>query len=138
MYKNILLFIICFCFLSCKKEGSFEKRDSIIGKWQLIETCISPGNSCVLQKIKNGQIIEFQENGEYLLSNVAINSGFFECNGKWQKKINPNYSAYQILDIMPTCNKSLVEIFYIFNADNTLNINPQCIEECRYTYKPVN
>lgn len=37
----------------------FAKRDTILGKWQLFETCISSGNACVLKEIEDGIITEF-------------------------------------------------------------------------------
>ena len=37
----------------------FAKRDTILGKWQLFDTCSSLGSECVLKEIKEGIITEY-------------------------------------------------------------------------------
>lgn len=136
-----LIFIVLFQLCTNDKvvdEEIFVKRDSIIGKWQLFETCISPGAACILEKIKNGMILEFKENGEYLISNVKENDGIYQCNGNWKIIESVMFPGQKQIQISPSCNKALWTLNFGFNSDNTLNINPQCIEECRYTYKPIN
>ena len=138
------LVIILFLLLeinSCTKSNQIEvfpKRETLIGKWQLFETCLSPGNACVLEKIKNGPIIEFIENGEYSISNTTEKEGIYACGGKWQLIEIQTNPAIKAIQFSPSCNKALWTFYYKFNEDNTLNINPQCIEECRFTYKPIN
>jgi hypothetical protein len=134
----IFLLLLQLCSNSDKTEKEvFPKRDKIIGKWQLFETCISPGAGCELKKIENGVILEFKENGEFLVSNAKEKEGIYQCDGKYkllQIQTNP---ATNLIEFSPSCNKALWTLYYSFNDDNTLNINPQCIEECRYTYKPI-
>ena len=136
--KSISIFILLFLQLCTKSEKEiYPKRDEIIGKWQLFETCISPGSACVLKKIDNGAIIEFLASGEYKITNFKENESVLNCDGKWKLveiQINPVIKA---IEFSPSCNKALWTLYYKFNEDNTLNINPQCIEECRYTYKPI-
>lgn len=115
----------------------FAKRDKILGKWQLIETCISPGNACVLKKIKDGVMIEFKANGEYLVSNGNEGDGAFECGGKYQLIEIQTNPTQQAIEFRPSCNKALWTHNLVLNENNTININPLCIEECRYTYKPI-
>jgi len=140
MSKIICVIYIALHFCSCSSKNDdmvFVKRDNILGKWQLIETCISPGNACVLKKIKDGVIIEFKVNGEYLVSNGNEVDGAFECGGKYQVieiQTNPTQHA---IEFRPFCNKALWTHNLVFNENNTININPFCFEGCRYTYKPV-
>lgn len=135
----LLVLFLQFCSNSERIEKEiFPKRDSIIGKWQLIETCISPGAACVLEKIENGFILEFKENGEYIVSNNKENEGIYQCNGTYNLLEIETNPVRKVIELSPSCNKALWNLFYNFNGDNTLNINPQCIEECRYTYKPIN
>lgn len=134
----LLLFLIQFCTNSEKTEKEvFAKRESLLGKWQLFETCISPGAACVLEKIKNGLIIEFKEDGTYLVSNNQNEQGVYSCNGTFKLLVIETNPVQTVIEFSPSCNKALWNLYYSFNEDNTLNINPQCIEECRYTYKPI-
>ena len=72
--KFYSIFLLLFLKLCTRSEKEiYPKRDAIIGKWQLIETCISPGSACILKKIDNGVIIEFLENGEYKITNFKEN-----------------------------------------------------------------
>ena len=116
----------------------FAKRDTIWGKWQLFETCISPGNACILKKVKDGVIIEFKEHGEYLVSNTDHSEEVLPCGGKYEMIEIQTNPTQQAIEFRPTCNKALWTFSLVFNENNTININPQCFEECRYTYKPVN
>ncbi len=141
MKSLVIVLVLILEVNSCTNKNQkdiFPKKEKIVGKWQLFETCISPGNAYVLEKIKNGPIIEFKENGEYLISNSTEKEGIYACGGKWQLieiQMNPTLKAIQF---SPSCNKAFWTFYYKFNEDNTLNINPQCIEECRFTYKPIN
>jgi hypothetical protein len=140
MPKIISLIFIALLFCSCSLKNDnmvFAKRDTILGKWQLFETCISPGNACVLKKIKDGVIIEFKANGEYLVSNTNKGDGAFECGGKYQVIEFQTNPTQQAIEFRPSCNKALWTHNLVFNENNTININPLCIEECRYSYKPV-
>lgn len=140
MPKIFSLIFIALHFCSCSSKNDdmvFAKRDTILGKWQLFETCISPGNACILKKIKDGGILEFKENGEYLLSNTNKGEGVLTCGGEFELieiQTNPTQQAIQF---RPSCNKALWTFNLVFNENNTININPQCFEECRYTYKPM-
>lgn len=136
--KSLSIFFLLFLQLCTKSDNEiYPKRDSIIGKWQLFETCISPGSACVLKKIDKGVIIEFLANGEYKITNFKENESILNCDGKWkfiEIQTNPVITA---IEFSPNCNKALWTMYYKLNEDNTLNINPLCIEECRYTYKPI-
>ncbi len=141
MKSLVIVLVLILEVNSCNTKNQkdiFPVSQTIVGKWQLFETCISPGNACVVEKIKNGPNIEFKENGAYLISNSTEKEGIYACGGKWQLieiQMNPTLKAIQF---SPSCNKALWTFYYKFNEDNTLNINPQCIEECRFTYKPIN
>ncbi len=138
-YLMILyLLLLQFCTNSEKTEKEvFAKRESVIGKWQLFETCISPGSACILEKVENGLIIEFKENGDYLVSNNKNEQGAYSCNGKWQFIEIETNPTIKMIQFSPSCNKALYSYYFGFNEDNTLNINPPCIEECRFIYKPI-
>lgn len=135
---SVIFIALHFCSCSSKNDDIvFAKRDTILGKWQLIETCISPGNACVLRKVKDGVKIEFKENGEYLVSNPDQGGEVLPCEGKYEVIEIQTNPTQQAIEFKPTCNKALWTFNLVFNENNTININPQCFEECRYTYKPV-
>jgi hypothetical protein len=133
----LFLFLLQFCSKTENTDAVLPKSDSIIGKWQLIETCFSPGNACELQNVENGHIIEFKENGEYLVTNLKEIDSNYLCGGQWkfiELQTNPSEKRLQL---SPNCNKALWTFYFNFNPDNTLNINPPCIEACVYTYKAI-
>jgi hypothetical protein len=42
--KHLIVFLSGIFFLSCQSDDKvLEKRTSFLGKWQLVEMCISPG-----------------------------------------------------------------------------------------------
>lgn len=141
--KTLLGLALMVCMQLCttdKKTDTeiFEKRTSIVGKWQLVETCISPGAACILEKIKDGVIVEFKADGSYVVTNTKENnSSSWQCNGTYRLLEIQTLPAKNVVELSPGCNKALWNLYFNFNADNTLNLNPQCIEECRYTYKPI-
>ena len=140
MPKIISIIFIALLFCSCSSKNDdmvFAKRDTILGKWQLFETFISPGNACVLRNVKDGVIIEFKENGEYLVSNSNEGDVAFECGGKYEVIEIQTNPIQRAIEFRPSCNKALWTHNLVFNENNTININPLCIEECRYTYKPL-
>ncbi len=137
-YFIFILFALNFCSKTETTKEVFPKRDGVIGKWQLFETCISPGAGCELRKIENGVILEFTKTGEYIVTNAKDSEPLYQCNGKYQLLEIQTNPLQKVIQLSPDCNKALWTLNYNFNSDNTLNINPQCIEECRYTYKPIN
>ncbi len=132
----LLGFLLKSCHLK-NDDDVFAKRNSILGKWQLFETCISTGNECVLREIKDGVIIEFRANGEYAVSNTDKGGGFLPCDGKYEVIEIQTDPAQYAIEFRPSCNKALWTHRLVFKENNTININPFCFEECRYTYKPV-
>ena len=134
MISVVLVMSLC---TNKSTDPIFPKRDGLVGRWQLIETCISPGGGCVLEKITNGLIIDFKSDGTYLVENNAINQGVFFCKGRWNLGlISDSFWGTQV-QIAPECNKGIWNLYFTFTEKNTLNLNYQCIEECRYTYKPI-
>lgn len=57
---NLSFLLFCIeSFTSKNDDMVFAKRDTILGKWQLFDTCISLGSECVLKEIKEGIITEY-------------------------------------------------------------------------------
>jgi hypothetical protein len=83
--KNIVYFIISFLILvGCSKNDSNDK-ESIIGKWQLIEYCENDGGGtwgCT--DIENGYTVQFKESGDFIFSegNSECLTGTFTYNSE--------------------------------------------------------
>jgi hypothetical protein len=139
--KNILIFAVLIIFGSCEtKEGLSEptgKRKSIIGKWQLINYCFSPGDaSCPEQKVEanQGQIIEFEADGKYTVTKKGDKTTLLECAGEW-KDVDITK-----IEVIPSCEPTLTKrtLFISINDDKTLTMSPQCIEACKFTFRALN
>jgi hypothetical protein len=139
--KNILIFALLLSLVSCETKDSLNepngKRKSIIGKWQLIKYCFSPGDaSCPEQKVEanQGQIIEFEANNKYTITNKNEQTKLLECGGEW-KDIDITK-----IEVVPICEPTLTKrtLYLSLNEDNTLTLSPLCIEACRFTFKPIN
>ena len=78
----------------------FAKRDTILGKWQLFDTCISLGSECVLKEIKEGIITEYIAVWEYLYSNTDQVRGVLPFWGWGYEmiEIQTNSAGHAILD----------------------------------------
>jgi hypothetical protein len=133
---QILFLLILF---SCKKstvENKVLVTSGIIGKWQMVEYCFSPGDiTCPIQKIEKnkGQIIEFKSDGNFIANKSSNNIFALECDGEWQKETE------QKLNIVYSC-KSLSkkkDLFYKLTDQNQLYLFGNCIEECRFVFEPI-
>jgi len=59
--KNLFhISLIVLLILSCSKEN--EDKNSLIGQWQLVEECLSDGESWGCTDVENGYTIEFNKN----------------------------------------------------------------------------
>lgn len=65
-----LLIIVLLC--SCEKE---EKKNSILGTWQLVETTIGTGGEFVVTNFTNGDVVQFKS--DYI---ILDDNGHFGCD----------------------------------------------------------
>jgi hypothetical protein len=137
MRSNILLCAFAILF-ACQTEPKVtEELTTNIGRWQLTETCLSPGNACVLKKINNGPILEFLADGTYQISNNSEQLlPFSNCNGTWLILPNNTDERHTLLKFTDSCTGATINCKLFYNT-NTIDLNPFCKEECRYTYKSL-
>jgi len=73
--KNIVLIIALVLLVSCNKDEG--NKESIIGKWQLVELCLSDGSSggesMDCGQIEDGYTVQFYENDEFIFVGVNNN-----------------------------------------------------------------
>jgi hypothetical protein len=121
---KILSFFLLFA-LSCT-DNSPVTNNGIVGKWQLTETCLSPGTGgCTWAAVQgaDAQIIELTANGQAL--------GYLACNGKYV------FANEKITFEIP-CNSS--PLIWIVNQISTTSLTIQqfgCREACLYKFKAV-
>jgi hypothetical protein len=133
---SLRIFLLALVLLkTCGKDTDAVERKGLIGRWQLVETCISTGAACKPKQISNGTIIEFKSNGTYTIQNFT--EGALTCNGSWKEAANTHQAGIKNLFFTPSCTGPIT-LMLSQNGNTNINLSPQCIEECRYTYKPIN
>ncbi len=135
--KNIIYMLVSFTILlGCSKDNE-ENKDSIIGKWQLIEYCENIGDGtwgCTV--IENGLIYYFKENGTFTQSNTSNSCiyGTFTYD-----------STSIVLDYKEEEECSLIDEYYILDytfVESRLKLtlseeNNTCDEGCYEIFKKV-
>lgn len=120
-----------------KPQPLFPKRESLGGKWKFYETCISPSNQSVPEKINDEVIVEFQKDSRFSVSDLSKSNLSLPCGGNWKVLKQASNSVFMQFQFTFACNKAIYTFYFSFNDNNTLNLNPPCIEECRFTYMPL-
>jgi len=70
--KNIVFFIVPFLLImGCSKDNTDDK--SIIGKWKMVELCLSDGGTTTCNEIENGLIYYFKNNGTFTSIELGSN-----------------------------------------------------------------
>lgn len=127
--KQVLLLLSIFFFIGCSEKENDElnpvdlSRETILGKWKLTETYISPGGETTWQTVENGKVYDLHNDGTFELSEGECNSGTFELE---DDKIHFHCSSSDVF-----------RSFYIHEITNsTLEMSYiGCIEACIYRFK---
>lgn len=133
--RTVLAILITIFLCSCEKV---EKKNPILGNWQLVETTIGTGGEFVVSNFSNGDVVQFRSDYTILDEN-----GHFGCdsytNGSYKTTQEGNQ---QVVDIKLDCLKpdtllSLKKQFTLLDGFLYLQQMPRCIEGCIYKYKSV-
>lgn len=122
------LFLISILTLSNCASSNDDLSDgiSLIGKWKLVEYCMSPGDTSCPMKIPDfDQYFEFNDGNKFDF--VGSDS---RCSGIYEIK-NKDHISF-IFDDQACINESMR--ISIDNKDQ-IRINPPCREACIYIYK---
>ena len=127
---RLLYAFIIFAFIySCTDSDSncSDEEFDLIGNWRLVEFCFSPGDaSCPIRYPEEEEIISFRSDSTYKYSiGDQSTTGTFSVSGNRvdfdSDSENPSLTS-RILNPLSSCR---------------LEINPQCIEECRSLFEKV-
>ncbi|WP_207504803.1 lipocalin family protein [Telluribacter humicola] len=136
--KKLSLLLSFVLLISCEKEELSTVERSIVGKWQLVEYCVSPGSGECNAQMATAiytQTVEFREDGS-----------FIEKIPERQKFWTPIMSSgqYRILEgkgkiefqFDVSSSRTPVGVDYQLSG-NRMTLLPGCFEGCRYTYEKV-
>ena len=112
---------------SCTDSTCDDEDFNLIGRWQLIEFCFSPGNaSCPIQTPEEIEIMEFKGDSTYTYSIGAQSSA-----GTFTVVEN------RVLFINSNENPDITDRFLIPLNSCRLELNPLCSEECRAVFEKI-
>ncbi len=135
--KNIIYMLVSFTILlGCSKDND-ENKDSIIGKWQLIEYCEDNGGGTLgCEQIEDGYTIQFYDNDEFVfigVNNTNCTTGTYIFDGT---KVFLQFDNDVCSD-----NEGLFIYLYSF-VGNDLKLTPStenliCDEICYEVFKKI-
>lgn len=134
---NRLLSCLCFLFfVSCEKSATEDdspiSKEAILGNWQQVSYQYSMGGPLISEDVKDGDIISFNENLTFAITNLQSDSkvfGVFKFQNDTLTRIF-NADADNINYISKTVLKD--------NLLTLVPIGPQiCIEGCSTKYKKI-
>lgn len=129
MKNMVATVIICLTVCACKKSATAIQNEGLIGKWQLTEYFISPGDAGAWHDAEGIHTIEFKTNGAFISSDEAYNGaiGFVQVD------------SVRIRLVLPTQVTAEIECYFQLQDNNqTLILSPVgCIEGCSNKYKAV-
>lgn len=126
--------LICACENSSNQALVPLSSTSLVGKWQLSETYISPGGPTEWQGVENGNIYEFSSKGEYALLNTAeeayVQFGIYRLK---DSILELEYTSDQATKIVG---------FNLQMTKTTFTLSPSyptiCFEACLSRFKRIN
>jgi len=131
MKRIITIALLGTIFFSCEKSSNAIQNEGIIGKWQLTEYFMSPGDAGAWYPADNSILhtIEFKADGSFISSDAAY-EGAIGYRQSDSTKIN---------FILPTQIPSETECYFQLQDNNqTLILSPVgCIEGCSNKYKAI-
>lgn len=147
--KNLGLYFALMCLLGCSnKDSALSPAEAeLIGKWQLVEFCLSPGDgSCPAQTATPAttQILDFKKNGSFLENrpqpgqsqSPITNSGEYRLEAPDVIYFKFDLSNFGINGVLDPPAPAEVKWHYTLSR-NILILNPPCRERCAYTYKKI-
>jgi hypothetical protein len=131
--KAVILISILFVFFDCSSDGL--GKNSLIGKWKLIEVLADPGDgSGVFKPVDSNKTLEFFEDG-FVRSNGSLCTFNIIADQESQGIYNTEDSSI----IPDNCNSNFIELKINFKIEGSrLILNYFCIEACSEKYKRIN
>ncbi|MEW7292002.1 lipocalin family protein [Aquimarina sp. 2304DJ70-9] len=133
--KIYIGFFICFIGLvSCSNDDdtTVVMNTDLIGKWQLIEQLVDPGDgSGTFQPVDSQLTIEFFDNGTVISTNGSLCNMFTVS-----QDISSGTFSLDNNTINIGCDDDVITIFFEKNGSELI-LNFICIEACAQKYKKV-
>lgn len=141
--KNYLFVLYILIFLSCTSDGKPNEETKLLGKWQVIEHLLDPGDgSGTFQPVTSQRIIEF-----FLDGSVKVNGNLCflttdignEQTGTYEITSDTNADTTFDGEIIPDgdCNSQFYKIYFDINANGNLVLWYPCIEPCGEKFKKI-
>ncbi len=136
--KKIVLFLSIVYLIACSRKELTPQEEQILGTWQLIEYCVSPGNGNCTPQVATAvrsQTLEFKKNGSFIeripqpgqFQTPLVGSGEFRIVSSGEIRIK--------FDDKATFAQEVQWGYEVSN--NRLTIVPVCFEGCSYTYQRI-
>ncbi|MDY8135798.1 lipocalin family protein [Aquimarina sp. 2201CG5-10] len=129
MKNYVYLFLLFSLLISCNDDDSLDNT-SLIGKWNLKEQLVDPGDgSGTFQSVDSDMIIEFFVNGTITSSNGTL------CNFT-HPSTDSSSGTYSFSDktILINCGENEIRIGFE-QIGSELILHFLCIEECSQKYR---
>ncbi|TBN06746.1 hypothetical protein EYD45_02355 [Hyunsoonleella flava] len=143
--KKILYFTIIILLFNCASDdGKPNEETQLLGKWQVIEHLLDPGDgSGTFKPVTSQRVIEF-----FLDGSVKVNGNLCfltteigeKQTGTYEITSNPNADTTFDGEIIPDdddCNSEFYKIYFDISADGHLILWYPCIEPCGEKFKKV-
>lgn len=127
LFRTLLIFAVIAS--GCSEESDTVSGDvSITGKWQRIESYVSPGGETQWKTVKDGRIYNFKTDSTFTSNGPECPEGTFSVNSDTLRlEFHCNYEE------TPRAMK-----FYFEGGDLFLTpVSPACVETCLYKYERI-
>ncbi|MBC9798380.1 lipocalin family protein [Sinomicrobium weinanense] len=115
--------------MGCSDDSDMGDKDvSIVGKWQMTESYVSPGGETEWKEVEDGRIHHFKADSTFTSNGLECPEGRFSITGDTLLlEFNCNYEV----------NSRTIK-FYFDDGDLFLTpIMPMCVEKCLSKYERI-
>lgn len=142
-----LLIFVCLAGCSNKDNALSPAETELLGKWQLVEFCQSPGdNSCPRQEVTPAttQVLDFRADGSFLENRPQPGQSQAPIKSSGEYRLEAPDVIYLKFDPgnfvgagVPGLPVSAEVKWRYGLSRNLLTLSPPCRETCAYTYKKI-
>lgn len=126
--RFLSILVVSLVITSCSNNiMSKDESFTLIGKWKLVEYCMSPGDiTCPKQIPTYDEYYEFSSLDVFTFHTTDIH-----CHGGYT--ITDDLIAFKSME--GACN--LDERYLKVSSQNRIEINPRCKEQCTFIYERI-
>jgi len=128
-----IIYITLVLIFSCNKENTDDEQETLIGKWQLIETCGGDGGgNWICDDVVDGYILQFNDDNTFTKQGNFLGDCFF---GSFTYD-DINLTSFYTNEECASINEVFI-INYEF-IEKKLSLNYMCDEGCSDIFKRIN